>query len=546
LSYALKATISVDDDNKMLGLATHAEVEEAIHILKSAGVNEINLCHGGDNPNLYETLLRPCDRRIIEQTTDDNNNNNTREEIDEEVIEEVRSHWFYILNTLLSFLCVTVAALAAGLTMGLLSLEELDLKIKMLTAQSELEKNQASSIMPLLKDHHRLLVTLLLCNALANEALPLFLDELVPSYVAVILSVTLVLFFGEIIPSAIFSGPNKVAVSSKLAPLVRIVLIIFAPLAVPIGKCLDAFFHDEGEHDSALHKYDRKELSALVKIQYEERMVAKKHRKMAQSTIGNNPSLKNSEWNPGLQYQSTIQQTQGQFKRQKSMNYDEVAMVQGALEMRLIAVSDVMTPLNRVYALPSDTVLDENTIIEIHAMGHSRIPIYTIDENEMDNIFKQKANIIGIFYSRQIMVINSNDNRNLSTMPLKKPLCIHPGANLTQCINLLQTSKGHIAVVCTRPDIALSALSKDVSIPREAGVVGIVTLEDCLEELIQEEIYDEFDSQEIFSRRAFWAYNKWKDFTRKKQEERVRKESGTDIVEEENTENSNEETNLLV
>ena len=37
------------------------------------------------------------------------------------------------------------------------------------------------------------------------QALPLFLDRIVPSYMAIILSVTLVLFFGEIIPSAIFT-----------------------------------------------------------------------------------------------------------------------------------------------------------------------------------------------------------------------------------------------------------------------------------------------------------------------------------------------------
>ena len=76
------------------------------------------------------------------------------------------------------------------------------------------------------------MVTLLLMNALANEALPLFLDKLVPAYMAVILSVTLVLFFGEIIPSAIFTGPNQLAISSKLAPLVRLVLVVKSGLQV--------------------------------------------------------------------------------------------------------------------------------------------------------------------------------------------------------------------------------------------------------------------------------------------------------------------------
>ena len=58
------------------------------------------------------------------------------------------------------------------------------------------------------KNHHLTLVTLLLANAVAAEALPLFLDKLVPEYLAIVLSVTFVLIFGEIIPSAICTGPQ--------------------------------------------------------------------------------------------------------------------------------------------------------------------------------------------------------------------------------------------------------------------------------------------------------------------------------------------------
>jgi hypothetical protein len=47
------------------------------------------------------------------------------------------------------------------------------------------EKRAAEKLIPLVEQHHWLLVTLLLCNALANEALPLFLDRLVPAWLAV-------------------------------------------------------------------------------------------------------------------------------------------------------------------------------------------------------------------------------------------------------------------------------------------------------------------------------------------------------------------------
>jgi metal transporter CNNM len=59
------------------------------------------------------------------------------------------------------------------------------------------EKKNASKVLPIISRHHLLLVTLMLWNASATEALPIFLSGLVPEYLAVIISVTLVLFMGE-------------------------------------------------------------------------------------------------------------------------------------------------------------------------------------------------------------------------------------------------------------------------------------------------------------------------------------------------------------
>ena len=49
------------------------------------------------------------------------------------------------------------------------------------------KSRQAKEILKVVHDHHLLLVTLLLLNSIANEALPLFLDNLVPGYVAVLI-----------------------------------------------------------------------------------------------------------------------------------------------------------------------------------------------------------------------------------------------------------------------------------------------------------------------------------------------------------------------
>jgi metal transporter CNNM len=59
------------------------------------------------------------------------------------------------------------------------------------------------------KEQHQLLVTLLLCNAAAMEALPIFLDTMFNEVVAVILSVTFVLAFGEVRGKDCNSAPPR-------------------------------------------------------------------------------------------------------------------------------------------------------------------------------------------------------------------------------------------------------------------------------------------------------------------------------------------------
>jgi CBS domain containing-hemolysin-like protein len=143
-------------------------------------------------------------------------------------------------------------------------------------------------------------VTLLLFNSMANEALPIFLAELVPGWVAILLSVTLVLFFGEIIPSAIFlgetptmsclvkspsfaspplsqpppstaqshkdpcyrplpgSGPRQINIAARLSGVAYFLMAIFFPIASPIAWLLDRLLGIHG-----LKRYTREEVRSV-------------------------------------------------------------------------------------------------------------------------------------------------------------------------------------------------------------------------------------------------------------------------------------------
>jgi metal transporter CNNM len=100
-----------------------------------------------------------------------------------------------------------MAGFMSGLTIGLASIDKLEIEIKKAIG-TDGEKKSALVIEKVIAHHHWMLCTLLLCNAGCMEALPLFLDKLLPALYAILVSVSAVLFFGEIIPQALCTGPN--------------------------------------------------------------------------------------------------------------------------------------------------------------------------------------------------------------------------------------------------------------------------------------------------------------------------------------------------
>jgi len=445
--------------------------------------------------------------------------------------------------------------------------------------------------LPLLVGHskrHRLLVSLLLLNSLANEALPLFLDELFPSkYVAILVSVTLVLFFGEIVPSAVFTGPDQVKMAAGLVPLVKVVMFITYPLAMPIAKLLDRVLHDDsgsgvgGSHDNTHggefeedvtegNYYNRTELSALVRIQYESQLAEKRRRKSANrkvlltktSKMGgggvtSNGGLDNTSSH--MSTSSTTSTTTGHHSHHSirsisnqltttatpsssqhqavdgTYHRDEITMIEGALTLTTKRAADVCTPLRCVYALPSDTILDEEQMVQIWSRGYSRVPVYepkaedaaTTSSLDPSSSFHDISQVVGVLLVRQLIVVDSSECRPISTLPLVRPPIISPSMHLVDIINLFQAAGGrgkgglHLAIVAARPHLASEAFERGESIPKEAGVVGIITLEDVVEELLQEEIYDEADRDLELSR---WGVKKWMRFVKKKKMRRLREE----------------------
>ena len=375
---------------------------------------------------------------------------------DNELVPLTEAWWVYVGA---ACGCILGAAMAAGLTMGLVSLADEDLHQLRLMEEDDCAdveakrqlrklKKYAARLIPLKKDHHLLLVTLLLVNAGVNEALPIFLDRVVPyPWMAVLLSVTMVLIFGEILPSAIFTGPNQLKIASSFSGVVCVFMWVLRPIAWPIARLLDLCLGHGGggEGPGSGGRYERAKLKALLRH----------HRELGESM-------------------------EAHRKTDVAVNFlgiakDQLEIMQGALDLRTTTCGQACVPLDQVYMLSMEDVLDEGTLADILAQGYSRIPVY---ENS-------KHNVCGLLLVKKLIVINSTDKRTVRSLVTRKPKVVGLDTTLLDALNEFQDGKSHLAIVCNKPELVSAAIHDGKEIPVSTHMAGIITIEDVIEKIIK-------------------------------------------------------------
>lgn len=406
------------------------------------------------------------------------------------------SIWWFVYAGISCFL-VLFAGIMSGLTLGLMSLGLVELEILQRSGTPS-EKKQAAAILPVVQKQHQLLVTLLLCNAAAMEALPIYLDKLFNQYVAIILSVTFVLFFGEVIPQSICTRYG-LAVGANFVCLVRVLMIICYPIAYPIGKILDWVLG----HNEALFR--RAQLKVLVSIHGQE-------------------AGKGGE-----------------------LTHDETTIISGALDLTEKTAEEAMTPIESTFSLDVNSKLDWEAMGKILARGHSRVPVYS----------GNPKNVIGLLLVKSLLTVRPETETPVSAVSIRRIPRVPADMPLYDILNEFQKGSSHMAAVVktkgkskalpaiegekaedenkatsgesqlttpllTKQDEKAdsvvvdidraskpSSLKREPSFPRndasanglprlsedieDGEVIGIITLEDVFEELLQEEIVDETD-----------------------------------------------------
>jgi metal transporter CNNM len=344
----------------------------------------------------------------------------------------------YIFYSSLSIGVVLFAGCMSGLTVGLMSIDELELKMKLAQGTDE-EKRQAFRVLRIIKDHHLLLVTLLIANACAMETLPLLLDCMFAQVLVVIISVTFVFLFGEVIPQAICIGPNQLKVAAKMVPMVKVVTAIFFPISWPIAKCLDYFLGKE--HHAQRLKLEK--LKALIEFHAM-------------------PSERNVNF-------------------VKEIYADQTKIIHGALSFVKERVKDHMIELSRICSVSCEAILDNSLIKSLHASGFNRIPVYLPEGNDK---------IKGIICVKDLANIERNVPISRTSILTERLIYIHPENNLFDAMELLKSSKSAMAFVvedlkyCNSPrDQEFTEDSIAETLPK---VIGLITLSDILALLMKE------------------------------------------------------------
>ncbi len=309
---------------------------------------------------------------------------------------------------------VLLSAACSGLNVAVMSLDIADLRRK-----AKLGNKQAQRVLPLRKNIHLMLGSILFTNVAAVSATSLVLGERLNGLLAGLIGTFLIVVFGEVFPQALFSK-NPLLWTSRLAPLLRLMISITYIASKPLQLLLDRLFPRQRNKLQSRH-----ELGLLITEHLED---------------------KTSE-----------------------LDDDEVEIMRGALSLSEKRVRDIMTDIRHTYWLTPDTVLDDARIDEIKAKGFSRIPIFDA----------KLTKTYGLLLMKDLVDIDFEEKTyRVEAIPL------HP----TQIV-------GSMTALDTMFRKFIGAHAHLIPIEKEDQIIGIVTIEDLLEEIIGHEIEDESDHQ---------------------------------------------------
>ena len=149
------------------------------------------------------------------------------------------------------------------------------------------------------------------------------------------------------------------------------------------------------------------------------------------------------------------------------LDADALSITEGALAASEISVRDVMVPRARMQVIDIGDPLDD-IIAQVNHTAHSRFPV--IDGN--------RDNVIGLLLAKDLLRVQSDGKFSLRDW-LRAVVFIPESKRLNVLLREFRVSHNHMAVV----------------LDEYAGVCGLITIEDVLEQIVGD-IEDEYDFDE--------------------------------------------------
>ncbi len=148
---------------------------------------------------------------------------------------------------------------------------------------------------------------------------------------------------------------------------------------------------------------------------------------------------------------------------------DEVEIVQNALQLSEKRVKEIMTPLKDVYYILENESIDEKKIDELKVENWSRVPIFNTSKTKCDNFLVLK-DLVDIDFDKRPYRLSEVKTHRAKTV-------------------------GSMTALDTMFRKFISAKSHMMIVKKKNKIVGIVTIEDLIEEIIGHEIEDESDAE---------------------------------------------------
>lgn len=142
------------------------------------------------------------------------------------------------------------------------------------------------------------------------------------------------------------------------------------------------------------------------------------------------------------------------------LDEEESDIIQAAVDFNDITVNSVLTPKEKIVSLNYDKLSRNEILKSINDIKYTRIPVY---KGSTDNI-------IGILNIRKFLKIAMSSKKFALKQSMSEVLIVKENAELNEVIELFKTKKSHMAIVKGR----------------SGKLIGLVTMEDVLEELVGE------------------------------------------------------------